>query len=127
MEAEDELFTIERPCSRTSYYSTTSSSSTWYNEHFEIDPRTSPRQLNDPNTIQFADVWPVYQGSPHSALSSQLYGEEEENVDTYQVEQPALISTEQSTIPNSSSWGLLSLPTSEPWRGDDYDYSLRFA
>ena len=118
MEAEDELFMIERPCSRTSYYS--SSSSTWYNEHFEIDPRTSPRQLNDPNTIRFADVSPVHQGSPHSALSSELYGEED--IHTCEVEHPALIATEQSTP--SSSWEL-SLTTAKPWQ-NDYDCSLRY-
>lgn len=120
IDVEDELFEIERSGSRASYYS--SSSSTWYNEHFEIDPRTSPRPLTDPNTVPFPDVWPVYQGSPHSAVSSELYGEDED--DTYELEQSVPIATELA-IP-ISSWEL-SLPTTEPWRDDHDDYSLRFA
>ena len=113
---------MERSGSRASHYSS-SSSSTWYNEHFEIDPRTSPRPVTDPNTVPFPDVWPVYQGSPHSAVSSELYGEDKDD-DTFEPEQSVPIATEQS-IP-ISSWEL-SLPMTEPWRDDHDDYSLRFA
>ncbi|KAF8324165.1 uncharacterized protein EI90DRAFT_3019733 [Cantharellus anzutake] len=73
MAEEDELFALpplESPSLQESYYS---SSSTWYNEHFEIDPRTSPRQPTESWTSQFVDALPIYQGSPHSVISSVPY------------------------------------------------------